>query len=69
MTDAQSWTLIAGFLTTTFALIGIVSTSFHRVLRAEIGSLRTEFHRIDQRLDHLDRDVQALIRHVFDRPE
>ncbi len=91
MTDAQSWTLIIGFLTTTVAVLGLVMTSFHRTLqsgltavrhelrgeigtvRAEIDGLRTEmraaFRRVDQRLDHLDRDVQALTRHVFDRPE
>lgn len=95
MTDAQSWTLILGFLTAIFTLLGIVTTSFHRVLRAEVGSVRselrseigsvrsemgaeigslrtvmtTEFRRLDQRLDHLDRDVQALTRRIFDRPE
>ena len=91
MTDAQSWTLIIGFLTTTVAVLGLVMTSFHRTLQAgltavrhelrgEIGTaraeidglrteMRTEFRRVGQRLDHLDRDVQALTRHVFDRPE
>ncbi|MEH3034347.1 MAG: hypothetical protein PGN07_09995 [Aeromicrobium erythreum] len=87
VTDAQSWTLIIGFLTTTFAVVGVVTTSLTRTMRAEIGSvraeigsvrgdidglrteMRTEFRRVDQRLDHLDRDVQALTRHVFDRPE
>lgn len=105
MTDAQSWTLIIGFLTTTVAVLGLVMTSFHRTLQAglsavrhelrgeigtvrgeigtvrgEIGTvraeidglrteMRTEFRRVDQRLEHLDRDVQALTRHVFDRPE
>lgn len=41
-------------------------------VRAEIEGLRTEmrtaFRRVDQRLDHLDHDVQTLTRHVVDRP-
>jgi len=49
--------------------IGSVRTE----MRSEIGSVRTEmrseFRRIDERFDHLDRDVQALTRHVFGRPE
>lgn len=80
MTDAQTWTLVVGFLSATFAVLGIVTTSFTRTMRAEFGTvraeidglrteMRTEFRRVDQRLDHLDRDVQALTRHVFDRPE
>lgn len=91
MTDAQSWTLIIGFLTTTVAVLGVVMTSFDRTLqsgltavrhelRGEIGTvraeidglrteMRTEFRRVDERLGHLDRDVQALARHVFDRPK
>ncbi|GAB3197769.1 hypothetical protein GCM10027062_10220 [Nocardioides hungaricus] len=95
MTEPQSWTLIIGFLAAVSALLGIITTSFHRTLRTEIGSVRTElrseigsvrtelrteigsvrtemraeFRRMDERLDHLDRDVQALTRHIFDRPE
>ncbi|GAB3197767.1 hypothetical protein GCM10027062_10210 [Nocardioides hungaricus] len=84
MTEPQSWTLIIGFLAAVSALLGIITTSFHRTLRTEIGSVRSElrteigavrtemraeFRRMDERLDHLDRDVQALTRHIFDRPE
>jgi uncharacterized membrane-anchored protein YhcB (DUF1043 family) len=87
MTDAQTWTLVVGSLSATFAVLGIVTSSFTRTMRAEFGivradfgtvragidslrtEMRTEFRRVDQRLDHLERDVQALTRHVFDRPE
>lgn len=84
MTEPQTWTVIVGFLTAIFAMLTIVTTSFNRTVRTEVGALRTEmrsevgalrtemaseFRRLDGRLDHLDRDVQALMRHVFDRPE
>ena len=80
LTELQTWTVIGGFLTAIFAMLGIVTSSFNRTVRSEIGrietridalgvEMRTEFRRIDGRLDHLDRDVQALTRHVFGRPE
>lgn len=98
MTDAQAWTLIIGSLSIAFGLVGVVTGQFSRVLRAELGSVRTElrtelgavrteigsvraemrteiaglraemlagFTRVDERIDHLDRDVQALMRHLF----
>lgn len=77
MTDAQTWTLIVGVLTTFVAIIGLVSAVFIRVMRAEIGGLRAEMRaeigglrsEMVTRLDYLDRDVQALMKHVFHRPE
>ncbi len=73
MTDAQTWTLIGGVLTTFVAIIGLVSAVYIRVIRAEIGGLRSEmvvrFTAVNERLDYLDRDVQALMKHVFHRPE
>ncbi len=87
LTELQTWTVIGGFLTAIFAMLGIVTSSFNRTIRTEVGSLRseigrvegridalgvemrTEFRRVDDRFDHLDRDVQALTRHVFGRPE
>ncbi|WP_344201959.1 hypothetical protein [Aeromicrobium alkaliterrae] len=80
LTEAQSWTVILGGLTAVVSMMSVVAFSFHRVLKAEIGTvrgeigslrteMRTEFRRVDERFDHLDRDVQALTRHVFDRPE
>jgi hypothetical protein len=84
MTEPQSWTLILGVLTTVAALLSLMTMWVSRTIRTEVGSLRsemrseigsvrtemrTEFRRIDERFDHLDRDVQALTRHVFGRPE
>lgn len=43
MTEPQSWTLIGVFGAGMFAMLGIVSTLFVRILRAEIGGLRGEF--------------------------
>lgn len=73
MTEPQVWTLIGVFAAMMFGMLTIVSTLFVRVLRAEIGSLRTEIGgeigslRIEMtsRIDNLDRDVQALVKHTF----
>ncbi len=46
-----------------------MSTLFIRVIRSEIGGLRSEmlgrFDLLEQRVDGLDRDVQALVKHTF----
>lgn len=76
MTEPQVWTLIAVFTTLMFGMLTVVSTLFVRVVRAEIGGVRSEIggvrseiHRLeekfDAKLDNLDRDVQALMRHTF----
>jgi uncharacterized protein (DUF3084 family) len=127
LTDAQMWTVIAGFLTAIFAMLGIITNltgrtmraeftsvrtqidslgtelrteigslgtelrteigsvrteigsvrteigSVRTEMRAEVGSLRTEmrseFRRLDERFDRLEREVGALTKHVFGRPE
>lgn len=76
MTEPQVWTLIGVFSTLMLGMLTVVSTLFVRVVRAEIGSARTEVRggldnvntRIDSvntRIDNLDRDVQALVKHTF----
>lgn len=79
MTEPQVWTLIAVFGTAMFAMLGVVSGLFTRVLRAEIGGVHYRLDGMDRRLDgiddrmdrferhlsNLDRDVQALTRRVF----
>jgi len=42
VSDPQIWTLIGVFAASTFGMIGLTSTLFLRVLRAEIGGLRGE---------------------------
>ncbi|NII69201.1 hypothetical protein [Microbacterium ulmi] len=58
MTEPQVWTLIGVFAAAMFGMIAIVSTLFVNVVRSEVGRLSTK-------LDNLDRDVRALMRHTF----
>ena len=66
MNDAQSWTLIGGF----FALMVTMISMTLRTVRAEIGGLRAEmsgrFDTVDARIDHLDRDVQAVVTRLME---
>jgi len=61
MTEPQVWTLIGVFAASLSAVIGLTVGLVLRVVTAEINSLRNE---MGVRFDHLDRDVQALTRHV-----
>lgn len=58
LNEPQVWTLIGVFSAAMFGLIGVVSTMFIQVLRAEIGKISVQ-------IDVLDRDVQAIARRVF----
>ena len=58
MNEPQVWTLIGVFSAAMFGLIGIVSTLFLQVLRAEIGKVSIQ-------INALDRDVRAIARRVF----
>ena len=74
MTDAQGWTLLALVGVLLSAIGGLLVNQFH-LLRGYLDarftgletSADTRFDALDRRLDHLDRDVQALIRERFDR--
>jgi len=65
VTEPQVWTLIGVFAAAMFGMITIVSTLFVSVVRAEIGRLDGRFDALTTRMDNLDRDVQALMRHTF----
>ena len=80
MNEPQVWTLIGVFAAGMFGMVTIVSTMFTRVLRSEIGGLRTEVTgeiaelRTDLKgeiaglrteIRSLDRDVNALMKHTF----
>lgn len=69
MTEPQVWTLIAVFATGLFGMLTLMSTMFVRVLRTEIGALRnemsSEFRGVNHRMDRLDADVNALMKHAF----
>ncbi|WP_431692667.1 hypothetical protein [Microbacterium maritypicum] len=80
MNDAQIWTMIGSFTVLMFSTLTVVSTLFVRILRSEIGGLRTEmngqidglriemnarFDSVNTRIDGLDRDVQAIVKRTF----
>lgn len=69
MTEPQVWVLIGVFATAIFGMLTIVSTLFLRVLRAELagveGRIIGRLDQLEQRVDGLDRDVQALVKHTF----
>lgn len=65
MSEPQVWVLIGVFATALFGMITLMSTMFIRIVRTEIGSVRTEIQGIHHRLDRLDADVNALMKHAF----
>ncbi|MFJ2532846.1 hypothetical protein [Microbacterium maritypicum] len=80
MNDAQIWTMIGSFTVLMFSTLTVASTLFVRILRSEIGGLRTEmngqidglriemnarFDSVNTRIDGLDRDVQAIVKRTF----
>ncbi len=80
MTDAQIWTMIGCFTALMFGMLTVVSTLFIRVVRTEIGGLRSEmnaqigglrhemnarFDTVNTRIDGLDRDMQAVVKRTF----
>ena len=69
MNDAQIWRMIGAFTALMFGMLTVVSTLFIRVLRAEIGGLRSEmnarFDTTDTKLAGLDVEVHALVKHTF----
>jgi hypothetical protein len=80
MNDAQIWTMIGAFTALMFGMLTVVSTLFIRVVRAEIGGLRSELHSeigglrtemnarfdiMDAKLKGLDTEVHALVKHTF----
>lgn len=58
MNEPQVWTLIGVFATGLFGMITLMSTMFVRIIRTEIQG-------VHHRLDRLDADVNALMRHSF----
>lgn len=65
MTTAQGWTLLS--------ILAVFASLVVTLVLAQIHSLRTymdaRFDAVDARLDHLDRDVQAVVNRVFRRDE
>ncbi len=80
MTEAQTWTLIATFITAFFGTLTLFGMMMTRVIRAEFGGVRADMgametrlsaemssmeSRINAKFDALDRDVQGIARRVF----
>ncbi len=75
LTEPQVWTLIGVFAASTFAAMGLITSMFTRVLRAEIGGVRAEisglrgemnarFEVVGVRFESLDRHLDGLDRDV-----
>ena len=62
MTEPQVWTLIGVFATALFGMLTLMSTMFVRFINAK-------FETLEVKIDHLDRDVQAIARRVFPERE
>jgi len=74
LNEPQVWTLIGVFAASTFAMVGWLTGSFTRVLRAEIGGvnaridgLRGEMNARFERVDAQFERVDAQFRRVDDR--
>jgi len=72
LNEMQVWTTIGVLGATLVGTITLVSTLLLRTLRAEFAAVRSqfdavrsEFGRVHDRLDHLDRDVNALMKRTF----
>ena len=76
MNEPQIWTLIGVFAAGMFGTITLISTIFLRMMQNGFDGLRTEFRSgfdgvrsevkaVHGRIDHLDRDVNAIYRHLF----
>ena len=57
--------MIGLFAAIFIGMLTIVSTLFIHVVRSEIGRLDVRFDAMNGRIDSLDRDVQALVKHTF----
>jgi hypothetical protein len=62
MNDAQSWTLIGGFLTLMVTMIGLTV----RTVRADVSVLAVRMDAVERRIDHLDRDIQMVITRLME---
>lgn len=69
MTEPQAWVLIGVFAAAFFGMIGIVTTNFNRTMDSRFEAMRADvtakFDIIDVKLENMDRDIQALSRHMF----
>ena len=65
MNDPEIWTVIGVFAAAMLGGLTLVVTSLSRVIRAEVSGVNSRLDATNTRLEHLDRDVQALTRRVW----
>lgn len=65
MNEPQVWTVIVVFATALFGMLGFVFGMLTRMLKAEFTAIRAEIAALSTRIDHLDRDVQFLMKREF----
>jgi hypothetical protein len=76
LTEPQVWVLIGVFGAAFVGLIGIVTTTLNRTMNARFEGMNYRFEAMEARVDskfdlintkleNMDRDIQALSRHVF----
>ncbi|MFT4030097.1 MAG: hypothetical protein QM675_09495 [Protaetiibacter sp.] len=70
MNDPQIWTLIGVFTAIMLGGFTMSTSLLARVIRVSIDGLEKKidarFMAVNTRLDHLDRDVSALVRRAWD---
>lgn len=67
LTEPQTWTIIGGFLAAIFTMLGVVTASLNRTLRAELGGLRTEIGGVHTRIDGVRHELRTEIGGVHTR--
>ncbi|MEO7148141.1 MAG: hypothetical protein ABIW81_03575 [Terrimesophilobacter sp.] len=76
LTEPQVWVLMGIFATAVFGMLGWQTASFNRNLTIVRDSLResiesqgkimnVKFEALEKKLGDMDRDIQAISRHVF----
>lgn len=69
MTEPQSWVLIGVFASAVLGMMTWQTILLNRTIDTSIRRVETQidakFEVVEIKLTHLDRDVQALTRHVF----
>ena len=66
MNDAQTWTLIGGFFTLMVTMISLTLRAVRAEIRRVGARARRRLFDTVTRLDHLDRDVQAVITRLME---
>lgn len=65
MGEAQTWTLVGGFLAILVAMASLVVATVRAELRAMTERVDGRLASVDLRLDHLDQDVQRIAEKIF----